>query len=45
MCIRDSSEEEAAELASLLSRLEHSSRSAVLEDGLDPGETDPITVG
>lgn len=36
------SEDEAADLARLLGALEHSARFAVLGDGLDPGEADPI---
>lgn len=36
---------EATQLAGLLSELEASSRSAVLGDGLDAGEVDPITAG
>ncbi|AZG47319.1 MarR family winged helix-turn-helix transcriptional regulator [Gordonia insulae] len=39
------SEDEAVELAQLLGTLERSARSAMLGDGLDPGESDPITAG
>ncbi|ROZ98126.1 MarR family winged helix-turn-helix transcriptional regulator [Gordonia sp. OPL2] len=39
------SAEDAADLARLLGRLEDSARSAMLGDGLDPGESDPIAVG
>ena len=39
------STDDAAALARLLGQLELSSRAAVLGDGLDPGESDPITVG
>ncbi|MGK2317111.1 MarR family winged helix-turn-helix transcriptional regulator [Gordonia rhizosphera] len=39
------SDDDAAELAGLLGQLERSARSAVLGDGLDPGESDPITAG
>ncbi|MGV9711544.1 MarR family winged helix-turn-helix transcriptional regulator [Gordonia sp. NPDC003424] len=35
------SETEAVELAQLLGRLENSARSAILGDGMDPGESDP----
>ncbi|MDL9947152.1 MarR family transcriptional regulator [Gordonia sp. ABSL11-1] len=39
------SDRDAAQLARLLGRLEKSARSAHLGDGLDPGESDPITAG